>query len=91
MRLNIFLLTTILSVITFTSNAQTPGYMGKKFIAKVELLTTPTFYKLNDINEYEIYEDVTSINGFGFSVTPSIGIEYVIKQRSFSRYCFKNK
>jgi hypothetical protein len=46
-----------LSVITFTSNAQTPGYMGKKFIAKVELLTTPTFYKLNDINEYETYED----------------------------------
>jgi hypothetical protein len=68
MRLNIILLTAILSVITFTSNAQTPGYMGKKFIAKVELLTTPTFYKLNDINEYETYEDVTSINGFGFSV-----------------------
>jgi hypothetical protein len=58
MRLYTLLLIAILSVITFTSNAQTPGYMGKKFIAKVELLTTPTFYKLNDINEYEKYEDM---------------------------------
>ena len=50
MRLKIILVTAILSVITFTSKAQSPGYMGKKFIVKVELLTTPTFYKLNDIN-----------------------------------------
>lgn len=78
MRLKIILVTAILSVITFTSKAQSPGYMGKKFIVKVELLTTPTFYKLNDINGYETYENVTSINGFGFSFTPSVGIEYVI-------------
>ena len=78
MRLNIFLFTAILSAITFTSNAQSPGYMGKKFIAKVELLTTPTFYKKNDINDYEIYEDAGSIKPIGFSITPSIGIEYVL-------------
>jgi len=89
MRLNIFLLTTILSVITFTSNAQTPGYMGKKFIAKVELLTTPTFYELNDINGYAMYEDVTSIKGFGFSVTPSIGVEYVIGKGTSAGIAFR--
>lgn len=89
MRFNIFLLTAILSVITFTSKAQSPGYMGKKFIAKVELLTTPTFYKRNDINGYEKYEDVTSINGFGFSVTPSIGIEYVIGKGASAGIAFR--
>jgi hypothetical protein len=31
--------------------------------------------------DYAMYEDVTSIKGFGFSITPSIGVEYVIRQR----------
>jgi|JI6StandDraft_1071083.scaffolds.fasta_scaffold72107_2 hypothetical protein len=80
MRIYTLLLIAMLSIITCATYAQTPGYMGKRFIAKIELLTTPTFYKLNDINEYEKYEDITSINAIGLSVTPSIGIEYVLSK-----------